>query len=49
MPTSSTGLQLLSSEAFLNLSATDNLIRNTPAEYHDAVGIFGGYLRESAM
>jgi hypothetical protein len=26
------------------LSAVNNHIRNTPAEYHGSVGIFGGYL-----
>jgi dienelactone hydrolase len=30
--------------AQVGLSATDNTITNLPAEYHDAVGIFGGYL-----
>ena len=28
----------------LRLSAVNNHIRNTPAEYHGSVGIFGGYL-----
>ena len=30
--------------AQVGLSATDNTITNLPAEDHDAVGIFGGYL-----
>ena len=30
--------------AQIGLSALDNTITNSPAEYHDAVGIFAGYL-----
>ena len=35
--------------AQVGLNATDNTITNLPAEYHDAVGIFGGYLFGAAI
>lgn len=33
----------------LRLSAVNNHIRDTPAEYHGAVGIFGGYLNSGLI